>query len=406
LLAAFFAAGLMELGAFKGLDATLAAFLGRPSPPVVERGLQYFLVLLFAMGIAWTTIDISRLAMKATIAFAALLETVTAVWVLNLYGSFFSPFASLLAIVLAFGLGVAYAQTSAGRRKKTLSLLLGDRVSTRTFDALLNNDAPLNFEGEVRDASVVVCELFNHDELVAALRIPDYVAMTNAFLRNAADFLVERGGYLDECDGESLRVVFGAPLNDPRHAARACEAALELSDRLDAVNIECLSVWGHRFDFRIGVNSGEMVMAAYGSRRLGAFSVTGEPVEFTRRLCAANTIYGSRILISAGTFVTAEDAIEVRPMELIQRFRDEPEREEVYELLTRKGTLSPREATRRDGFWKGIVLFRERRWDEALAAFRECMADHPHDGPTEFYIRRIEQIRAGLPALDFNAAKL
>lgn len=396
----------MELGAFRGLDASLAAFLGRPSPPIVERGLQYFLVLLFSFGVAWTTIDISRMAMKGTVAFVALLETVTAVWVLNLYGSFFSPFASLLAIVLAFGAGVGYAQTSAGRRKKTLHLLLGDRVSTRTFDALLNDNTPLNFEGEVKDASVVVCELFNHDELVAALRIPDYVAMTNAFLRNAAEFLVERGGYLDECDGESLRVVFGAPLNEPRHAARACEAALELSDRLDAVNIECLSVWGHRFDFRIGVNSGEMVMAAYGSRRLGAFSVTGEPVEFTRRLCAANTIYGSRILVSAGTFQYAEDAIEVRPMELIQRFRDEPEREEVYELLTRKGALSPREASRRDAFWKGIVLFRERKWDEALAAFKACMADHPHDGPTEFYIRRIEQIRAGLPALDFNAAKL
>jgi hypothetical protein len=200
-------------------------------------------------------------------------------------------------------------------------------------------------------------------------------------------------------------VVFGAPLSDPRHAARACEAALELSERLDAVNIECLTVWGHRFDFRIGVNSGEMVMAAYGSRRLGAFSVTGEPVEFTRRLCAANTIYGSRILISAGTFSYAEDAIEVRPMELIQRFREAPEREEVYELLTRHGALSPREVAGRDVFWKGIVFFRERRWDESLAAFRECLADHPHDAPAEFYIRRIEQIRAGLPALDFNAAK-
>ena len=47
----------------------------------------------------------------------------------------------------------------------------------------------------------------------------DYVALNNSFLRNAADFLVERGGYLDECDGESLRVVFGSPAAGaaPRH---------------------------------------------------------------------------------------------------------------------------------------------------------------------------------------------
>ncbi len=405
ILAAILAAGLLELGAFRHLDATLAAFLGRPSPPAGDRALQYFLILMFSFGMAWTTIDISRLALKASVAFVAVAELISAVWVLNLFGVFFSPFAALTCIFLAFVAGLAYSQTSAGRRKRTLSLIIGDRVSPRTFESLLNSNAPLNFEGEVRDASVVVCELFNHDELVTALRIPDYVAMTNAFLRNAADFLVERGGYLDECDGESLRVVFGAPLSEPRHAARACEAALELAERLDDVNAECLSVWGHRFDFRIGVNSGQMVMATYGSRRLGAFSVTGEPVEFTRRLCAANTIYGSRILISAGTFGYAEDAIEVRPMELIQRFREEPEREEVYELLSRRGALSPREAERRDQFWKGIVFFRERKWEEALAAFQGCIEGSAHDGPSEFYIRRIEQIRAGLPALDFNAAK-
>jgi len=404
-LAALLAAGLLFLGAFHGLDARLATFLGRPVPPSGDKGLQCFLILLFSFGVAWTTIDIGRLAMKGGIAFAALAETVSSVWVLNLYGVFFSPFASLVAIVLSFGIGLSYAQTSAGRRKRTLHQLLGDRVSPRTFHALLNSDEPLRFDGEFREATVVCCELFNHDELVAALRIPDYVAMTNAFLRNAADFLVERGGYLDECDGESLRVVFGAPMADANHAARACECALELAERLDDVNLECRTVWGHRFDFRIGLNSGEMVMAAYGSNRLGAFSVAGEPVEFTRRLCAANTIYGSRILISAGAFAFAEQAVEVRPMELIQRFRDEPDREEVYELLARRGTLSPTESERRDVFWKAIVFYRERRWDEALAAFRACLTEHPHDGPAQFYVRRIEQIQAGLPALDFNTAK-
>jgi len=57
----------------------------------------------------------------------------------------------------------------------------------------------------------VVCEIFNNDELESTLPATDYVAMTNAFRRNAADFLVENGGYLDECDGESVRVVSRMP---------------------------------------------------------------------------------------------------------------------------------------------------------------------------------------------------
>ena len=55
-----------------------------------------------------------------------------------------------------------------------------------------------------------------------------YAAMTNLYLQVASDYLVEVGGYLDECTGESLRVVFGTPLPDEKHASRACRAAIDL----------------------------------------------------------------------------------------------------------------------------------------------------------------------------------
>jgi class 3 adenylate cyclase len=81
---------------------------------------------------------------------------------------------------------------------------------------------------------------------------------------------------------------------------------------LEDVNAECRQVWHRAVDFRIAVNSGEMVCAAYGSGRVGTFSVAGEPVEFSRRLCAANTVYGSRILLGCECFFAAELDIEVR----------------------------------------------------------------------------------------------
>ncbi len=159
------------------------------------------------------------------------------------------------------------------------------------------------------------------------------------------------------------------------------------------------------FDFRIGVNSGDMVVAAYGSARLGNFSVAGEPVEFARRLCAANTIYGSRILIGCGTFNQCEKNVEVRPMELIQRSQEDRSREEVYELLSLHGDLAADEMERRDLFWKGIIYYRQQRWDEALGYFYSARVAHNGDGPVEFYIRRIEQLRQGLASLDWSSAR-
>jgi class 3 adenylate cyclase len=328
------------------------------------------------------------------------------VWVLNLFDVYFSPFVSITATVAAFAGSLVYSQTPGGSRKRTLTFLLGDRVSSQTFSTLVDSNTPLAFEGEVREATVVVCEILNHEELLATLRTDNYVALMNSFLQNAGDFLVERGAYLDECDGESLRVLFGAPLRDSGHAAHACEAALDLCARLDAVNRECMSTWGKAFDFRIGINSGEVILAAYGSRRLGALSVSGEPVEFTHRLCSANSIYGSRILIGAKTFSLAEESIEVRPMELIQRIYEDPAREEVYELIARKDHLSEPQRARRDLYWKGVVYFREQLLDKALATFQETRERYGADGAVDFYIRRIEQIQRGLTSLDWGTSRL
>lgn len=405
-IAALLAVGLFELGAFSTLDAALATFLARPSPPNVERGLQYFLALFLAAGISWTTIDIARFPFKAGVALAALAEVVAAVWVLNLFSIYYSPFVSIFAIVSAFGISLGYSQTAMGSRKRTLQTLLGDRVSAQTFGNLLEGDGPLKFDGEVREATVLVCEMVNHEELLSTMSTDNYVAMTNSFLQNASDFLVGRGAYLDESDGECIRVLFGAPLRDSEHGLHSCAVALDLCDKLEAVNQECVSVWGKMFGFRIGINSGEVLLAAYGSRRLGALGVSGEPVEFARRLCSANSIYGSRILIGAKTFAQAEEGIEVRPMELIQRDPEKPDREEVYELITRKDRLSEPQRARRDLYWKGVVYFREQLLDQSLAAFQEAREKYGADSAADFYIRRIEQIQRGLPALDWGMSRL
>jgi class 3 adenylate cyclase len=398
-------AGLHEAGVWARLDAALAVVFGQQSAPPASRTIQYPLFILAATGIAWTTIDVAGIVLKFVIAVAVLVQVVVACVLLHLFGIFFSPWACLCATTLSFFIALIYSQSPGGSRKRIVHEMFGDRVSEKTFIELIDSDQPLIFDGEMCEASVVVCEIFNHEELSEALPVTDYVAMNNAFLRNASEFLVSRGGYLDECDGESLRVIFGTPLPDIDHARTAAAAAVALTARLDEVNDECHKVWKQMFDFRVGVNSGEMVVAAYGSRRLGNFSVAGEPVEFARRLCAANTIYGSRILIGCGTFSLAECDIEVRPMELIQRYQDERSREEVYELLALRGMLPFEEIERRDLFWKGIVYYRQQQWDEALSYFYSARLSHAGDGPVEFYIRRIEQLRKGLASLDWSSAR-
>src|SRR5438067_6210435 len=212
-------AGVYEAGLLRNVDLGLWNFLGGNSNPPLGRSIVgYVAFVLLAFAIAWTTIDISKLSLKWVIAAAALAEVVAATWVLNLFHVFFSPFAPGLAVLLSFCFGLVYARSEAGQRKRTLRLIFGDRISREAFYALVDAKQPPRFEGEMREVSIVVCEVFNHDDLMDALPTEDYVAITNLFLRRGGDYLVEKGGYLDECDGESLRVIFGAPLADANHA--------------------------------------------------------------------------------------------------------------------------------------------------------------------------------------------
>jgi len=396
------ALGLYEAGAFNRMDAWLAVFLGQGISQQEAHSIsQYAAVLLTALGIAWTTIDLNQGAVKTLVAAWAMAEIVGLTVVLNLYGVYFSPLPALTALLVAYCCGMLYGRAADGQRKRIIEEVFGNRISRATFIRMLDSADPLRFAGEMRSASVVVCEIFNHDELMERLSTEHFVMATNLLLRRGADFLVEKGGYLDECAGETLRVIFGAPLPDDNHAEHACEAALELANELDEVNRECMEKWNHALDFRIGVNSGEMVCAAYGSNRLGTFSVAGEPVDFARRLCAANTIYGSRIMTGSHTLELAAQSVEVRPMELV-RTRDERSREEVYELLGLRNSLPDDALNRRDLFWKGIIYYREQLWEEALEHFRAALPAEGIDPPLEFYIRRTEQLRDGLPSLEWT----
>ena len=405
-LVSVFVGAIYELGAFMHLDIGLWNFMGQLSGhPPKHSWIQYAVFTVLAFGIAWTTVDINRPSLKVVVAAGALIQVLGVPWVLNFFHHFFSPFPGALAVVLSFSAGFAYSRSDAGKRKRTLRGVFGERLSKKSFVTLIDANTPLHFMGELTETTIVVCELFNHDALAEVLPIADYVAMTNEFLDACSEFLVEKDGYLDECDGESVRVVFGAPIHDETHATKGCQAALELSKRLENLNLECEIRWHHKFDFRIGVNSGEVVTAAYGSRRMGSFSVAGESVEFARRLCSANMIYGSRILIGPETYALAAESIEVRPIELI-RGKTPQSREEIYEILGMKNALTSEDLHKRDLFWKGVVYYREKQWEDALDHFAAALSIAQPDAPVEFYIRRIEHLRTGTPTLDWENARI
>jgi adenylate cyclase len=383
-------------GSLEGVSVLWKNFIQATAFIPFGRPFTFGSAALTGVGILWVSLNTTRRE-AGLISLAAILLLLGGSLVATLYSNYLNPVPGVVAILMGVIFVYLFEQTEAGSREPILRRLFGQRLRPESFRRLVDGNLAVDFPGNLHEASVLVCTIHNHIDLMETLKPTDYVALMNLYLRTASDFLVDLGGYLDECSGESIRVVFGAPLpvaGAPNHAAKAARASIDLVSRLEELNRECDSLWQKRLDFRIGVNSGAMIAAAYGGARAGRYSVSGPTVEFTRHLSAACAQYGCRILAGPTSYEMAAATVEGRPIDLLQRAGSR-RRVELYEFLAPKNGLSPERERSRDQFWKGVILFRERKWEESIAALSSARIPGIPDKVLDYYLERVERARRG-----------
>ena len=236
---------------------------------------QWAGAILLGFGLAWAALYIHSVTLKILVAAVALAETIVLSWLLHQNGIEWSPSTALAAGIFATGFGMAYSLSKPGCRKRRVEELFGGRVSLVTLQRLLESDEPLPLAGEKREASVLECHLANCRALVEKLDAPGLVEFTNRLSDCTAQALMDSGGVIVERRAGHLRAVFGAPLADPAHAARAREAASLLKERLKPFRQECMEKWGVEPGCKVSVHSGAMIVGFFAS---GGFDVvpTGE----------------------------------------------------------------------------------------------------------------------------------
>jgi adenylate cyclase len=363
--------------------------------PEASEWFQVLSLFVIPFLAVWINIHLILRKERFLLLFLTAFLLITGSLVLEVYHIEASPFPAVAALVLGYLFSLGFLKTALGARYPRLQLLLGERLNRSLLRKLVNGETSVAFLGERKEGSLLVCSLNNSAELMELLKPEDYVAMTNLYLQTASDFLVEVGGYLEECSGESLRVIFGVPLSLTgalNHGAKAVRAAYDLMLRLDELNYQCDARWQQRLDVRIGINSGEMIVGRFGGTRLHHYSVAGPMVEFASYLSAACHNYGCRILTGPTTYAMAENSIEFRPIDLLQR-KGLRRRVELYEALAPKQTLSTERERSRNLFWRGVIFFREQEWEKAVEAFTSARILGISDKALDLYLERIDRAR-------------
>jgi adenylate cyclase len=226
------------------------------------------------------------------------------------------------------------------------------------------------------------------------------VELLNEFLGGMTDVIFGHDGTLDKYVGDEIMAVWGAPIPQADHAARACRAALDMLPRLDVLNQQWQQRGWPALHIGIGLNTGPMVVGNMGSARRLSYTVVGDNVNLGARLEGLSKYYGSNIIASEATVRAAGAAVVARELDLV-RVKGKRLPVRVFEIL---GPGS--EEAQWDGllrrFAAGVAAYRERRWQEAQTAFSAVLATRPDDSASRLYVRRCVELATAPPGPEWD----
>ena len=365
---------------------------GEATAKVVSVKMQYALVVLLSFAVPWLVLTSTRRKRLGIPIAIFAVELFVVAWVCVLYHIFFQPLPSLLAVVLGFVTANGYAAYGGRSRSGVAYDLFHGRLSDEQVNDLSSGQLPFSREAKTYEVTAIVCDIANKHDLADECAPAVFGEVTDRFLRHATESLIRAGAFIESASGEGIVALFGFPVEDEKQTEKAMRHALALLDSFTNLRRKAGDHAFAKSDVHLGISSGTVVVTPMEREGRTELLVTGEPVELARRFSIANRFYGSRILIGPRTFELSSDAIFARPIDFLSGV-DVRERHEIYEPLGLASDATPDEIARRDSFWNGVVLYREKRWGEAYAQFQKARGpDENDDAPLQLYLRRIEPL--------------
>ena len=213
-------------------------------------------------------------------------------------------------------------------------------------ERILTNRAAL--EGERKQVTVLFADIKNSMDLAERMDAEDWHKLLDGFFHVLNEGVHRFEGTVNQYTGDGIMALFGAPIAHEDHAQRACHAALHLRERLRVFGTQLERTRGLRFAVRMGLNSGEVVVARIGDDLRMDYTAQGHTVGLAQRveqLAAPNSA-----CVAQATATLVADYFELRELGAFPlKGVSEPVR--VYELQGAR-----RERSRID-----VVLARSRR---------------------------------------------
>ena len=207
------------------------------------------------------------------------------------------------------------------RLKERYRGVLDKVVSREVADELMKG--VLELGGENREVTVLFGDVRGFTPLTRGMEPQRVIRLLNECMTALSAAVDAEGGVVDKYVGDEIMAVFGAPLDQPDHAARALRAARRMRAGMRAINAERVRRSEAPIQIGVGINTGRAVAGNMGSPQRLNYTVLGETVNMAARVCS--TAVPDQILATGATVAGAGMPAQSIGMRCLKGFSEEVE---------------------------------------------------------------------------------
>ncbi len=371
------------------LDDILAGrFLVRPPSWIAP-----LLILALSLAVAILGGHLRPLIGLLAAAGLILLHVLTAALLFRFFNLALDIASPVLGASLSY-MGIAvYRYRTELRNKQQIRGMMGKYVPAAVMEEILANPEKLKLGGERRTVSILFSDVVGFTTLSDQLPPEEVALLLNEYLTMMTECVFANEGTLDKFIGDAIMAEFGAPVEQPDHAARACRAAWAMRSALGRLHEKWRAEKKPVLECRIGIGTGEAIIGNMGSDQLFDYTAIGRIVNTAARLEPLCKDFRVPILVSDVTRKSAErdDAELVFREVALVRVKGVEHPEAVHELLGLRSHLDPSRAACLDQFKRALEFYRRGALADARSGFEAALQVRPEDGPAAVLLALCEE---------------
>jgi len=283
------------------------------------------------------------------------------------------PLLSTTSIYLTL-IFTSFVREQAQRRQ--IRSAFGQYLSPAMVAQLAQSPEKLVLGGEEREMTIMfsdvrgfttISESYKHDP-------QGLTALMNRFLTPLTNAILARQGTIDKYMGDAIMAFWNAPLDDKEHQLNACQAAVDMLERIDELNKKReqeAQEGGPAYiplNVGVGLNTGVCVVGNMGSDLRFDYSVLGDSVNLASRLEGQSKEYGFPIIVGSKTALAVKEKFAILELDFIM-VKGKKEPEVIYAIAGREDTAqSGRFQRLRNLTIEMLACYRSSDWEGALVA--------------------------------------